>query len=34
MWVDGPVVEFRLSILWKMIQSPVGKITVYTADET
>ena len=30
----GSVVEFRLRILWSLVRSPVGEITLYIADET
>ena len=34
MWIDGTVVEFRLSILWLLLRSPMVEITVYPSDET
>ena len=34
MWAYDSVVEFQFCILWSLVQSPVRKIMVYTADET
>ena len=33
-WTGGPVVEFRLYMLWLLVRSPAMEITVYIADET